>query len=142
MSVEENKKSAYRCFEEVWNKRDLSVIPEVIAPNYVGNNPEANYNGLDGFERLVKVYNTAVPDMHWTVEDIFGEGDKLAIRIPLLFSLIDTLMVSVLNQLPTTHRLKNRLAGLQWSTSLLPLCQATPETCQDCRTDAVGVLCE
>ena len=81
MSVEENKKSAYRCFEEVWNKRDLSVIPEVIAPNYVGNNPEANYNGLDGFERLVKVYNTAVPDMHWTVEDIFGEGDKLAIRI-------------------------------------------------------------
>ena len=81
MSVEENKKSCYRCFEEVWNKGDLSVIPEVIAPDYIGHNPQGQYNGLDGFENLVKVYRTAVPDMHWTVDDVFGEGDKLAIRL-------------------------------------------------------------
>ena len=35
MSLEENKKSCYRCFEEIGNKRDMSVIPEVIAPDYV-----------------------------------------------------------------------------------------------------------
>lgn len=83
MSVEENKKSCYRCFEEVWNKGDLSVIPEVIAPDYVGHNLQGGYNGLEGFEKLVKAYRTAVPDQHWTVDEVFGEGDKLAIRLTI-----------------------------------------------------------
>lgn len=81
MSIEENKKSAYRCFEEVWNKRDLSVIPEVIAPDIVGYNAQGGFKGIDSFEKLVKDYRTAIPDFHVAVEDVFGEGDKLAVRL-------------------------------------------------------------
>ena len=81
MSVEENKKSCYRCFEEIWNKRDMSVIPEVIAPDYVGHNVPQEIQGLDGFEKMVKDALDSVPDLKVSVDDVFGEGDKLAIRI-------------------------------------------------------------
>ena len=79
MSVEENKKSAYRCFEEVWNKGDLSVIPEVISPDYVGHNVPQEITGLDSFEKMVKDALAATPDLHYAIEDVFGEGDKLTI---------------------------------------------------------------
>lgn len=81
MSVEENVRSCYRCFEEVWNKGDLSVIPEVIAPDYVGNNVPQKYIGQDGFKDMMQAVLTAYPDVHVSVDDVFGEGDKLAVRI-------------------------------------------------------------
>ena len=81
MSVEENKKSCYRCFDEVWNKGDLSVIPEVISADYVGNNVPQKITGLDGFEKMITDVRAAVPDIHVSVDDVFGEGDKLAVRI-------------------------------------------------------------
>ncbi len=34
MSVEQNVASMRRDIEEVWNKGNLSVIPEVISPQY------------------------------------------------------------------------------------------------------------
>jgi len=81
MSVEENKKSCYRCFEEVWNKGDLSVIPEVISPNYINTNSGAK--GLELFEQSVKNQRTAMPDMKYTVDEVVGEGDTLAVRLTL-----------------------------------------------------------
>ena len=83
MSVEENKKSCYRCFDEVWNKRDFSVIPEVISPDYVGHNVPQEIKGLDGFEKMVKDALDSVPDGKVAVDDVFGEGDKLAVHITM-----------------------------------------------------------
>ena len=81
MSVEENKKSCYRCFEEIWNKGDLSVIPEVISPEYINTN--SGDKGLEKFEQSVKNQRTAMPDMKYTVDEVFGEGDTLAVRLTL-----------------------------------------------------------
>ena len=84
MSVEENKKSAYRCMEEIWNKGDYSVIPEVIAPDYFGYAsyaPETVIRGHEAFEEMVKYYRQAMPDIHIGVEEVIGEGDTLAIRL-------------------------------------------------------------
>ena len=78
MSLEENKKSLYRCFDNLWNKRDLSVLPEVISAEYAGHSAQGEVRGLDGFENMIQSYYTAMPDMHFTVEDVFGEGDRLA----------------------------------------------------------------
>ena len=77
MSVEENKKSLYRCFEEVWNKRDLSVIPEVISPDFV----MGDVKGVDGFEQAVKNQIAVTPDFHTTIDEVIGEGDTLMLRI-------------------------------------------------------------
>lgn len=81
MSVEENKNSCYRCFEEVWNKGDLAVIPEVISPDYTGYSPGGTMKGLDSFVQMVKNQRAAMPDMHWTIDEIYGDGDTLAVRL-------------------------------------------------------------
>ncbi len=81
MSVEQNKESLRRCFEEVWNRGDLSVIPEVISPDYVGYSPGATVKGLDGFEQMVRSQRTAMPDIHWSIDEVYGEGDTLAVRL-------------------------------------------------------------
>lgn len=39
MSTETNKALARRWIEEVWNKGELSLIEELIAPNYVLHDP-------------------------------------------------------------------------------------------------------
>lgn len=80
MSVEENKKAFYRAFEEIWNQGDYSVIPEVISPDYTNN---YGHKGLDEFEQLVKGSRTTFPDLHYSVDEIIGEGDTLAARLTL-----------------------------------------------------------
>jgi len=77
MSVEENKKSLYRCMEEIWNKRDLSVIPEVISPDFV----MGDVKGVDGFEQAVKTTLATTPDLHTVIDEVVGEGDTLMVRI-------------------------------------------------------------
>jgi predicted ester cyclase len=79
VSVEENKKSCYRCFEEIWNQGDYSVIPEVISPDYVGG----DIKGLDGFEQMVKNSRSTMPDLHYTVDEVVGEGETLMLKLSL-----------------------------------------------------------
>ncbi len=81
--VERNKASMRRCFEEVWNKGNLAAIPEVIAADYVGYTPGATSKGLAAFEQSVKNQRTAMPDLHYTIDSVVGEGDTLAIRLTL-----------------------------------------------------------
>ena len=76
MSVEENKATLYRTFEEVWNKGNWYVIPEVISPDY----DHGNYKGHNGYKQLVTMYRTAFPDIHITIDQVIGEGDWLAYR--------------------------------------------------------------
>ena len=38
MSVEQNKATLYRNFDEIWNNRNLALIPELVSPDYVGTN--------------------------------------------------------------------------------------------------------
>jgi predicted ester cyclase len=105
MGVEENKKSLYRLFEEVWNQGDLSVIPEVLSPDYVGHNPRKDIIGIDGFERAVKDFRAAVPDGHWTVNDIVGEGDKLAVS----FTIAGTQTTTYKDREPTGKLVTNKM---------------------------------
>jgi predicted ester cyclase len=82
MSVERNKESARRCFEEVWNNGNLAAIPEVIAQDYVGHSARP-VKGQDGFAQTVQNMRAAFPDMRYTIESAVGEGDWLAIRLTL-----------------------------------------------------------
>ncbi len=76
-SVEKNKASMRRCFEEVWNKGNLAAIPEVIAPDYVGYTANATTRGLAAFEQSVKNARIPFPDLHYTIDSVVGEGDAL-----------------------------------------------------------------
>ena len=81
MSVEENKAVIRRVAEEVFNKGDMSVVPELIAPDYVYHSPFGGFKGPEGFTQFIGMTRNALPDIHMTIDDMIGEGEKLAVRL-------------------------------------------------------------
>jgi predicted ester cyclase len=81
MSSEQNKAIVRRLIEEPW-KGDLSVVDELIDPNYVGYDPSIPepLRGPDGFKENVSTYRAAYSDAQITVDDQIAEGDKVATR--------------------------------------------------------------
>ena len=80
MSLEKNKANI-RKVNEALNKKDLTIIDEFMARNYVDHT-----NQLRGREDVKQFYTRAFkdfPDFHRTVEDIITEGDKVWIRFKI-----------------------------------------------------------
>ena len=80
MSTEENKTRLRRVFDEGINQKQLDVFDELLAPNYVNYNMPAPAPGPAGFKQVIGMFQTAFPDMRITIEDEFGEGDKVGTR--------------------------------------------------------------
>ena len=81
MSTEENKAKQRRVWEEIFNKGDLSLVPELFDTNYVYHGPMGmESKGPDGFKQVVTMFRTAFPDLHITVDDMVAEGDKVVSR--------------------------------------------------------------
>ncbi len=81
MSVEDNKNTMRRLVEDIFNKRDFSVIPEVISPDFVFVTFFGDFRGHEGFRQMCDAQNAAFPDLHYAIDEMIGEGDKLASRL-------------------------------------------------------------
>ena len=105
-TIARNKASLYRCFEEVWNKGNLAVIPEVISPDYVAYGAQGeSVRGLAGFEQGVSNARAGMPDLHYAIDAVVGQGDMLAVRL----TLTGTFTGKMGNNEPTGKRLNYRL---------------------------------
>ena len=84
MSTETNKAVVRRFFEEVWNKGNLAVADEVLAPNvvlHIPGHPEDDVVGLEAYkERVITYLRTAFPDLQSNIEEIIAEGNKVVVR--------------------------------------------------------------
>jgi steroid delta-isomerase-like uncharacterized protein len=81
MSAENNKALVRRYVEEVLNRKNLAVVDELFAPTFVdldSSMPEAN--GPAGIRRLAAMVHASFPDVHFTIEDMIAEGDKVVYR--------------------------------------------------------------
>jgi steroid delta-isomerase-like uncharacterized protein len=80
MSTEENKALVRRMFE-AYNKHNLAALEELCAPDYVWHGP-AGFGDMDmaAMKQVMPAFFTAFPDMHWVVEDLIAEGDKVVSR--------------------------------------------------------------
>lgn len=84
MLTETNKASMRRFYDEVFNKKNKAALDEFIAPNQVDHaTPPGTPGGLAGAKQTVAMYLTAFPDLHFTVEDIIAEGDKVVARLSM-----------------------------------------------------------
>ncbi len=81
MSVERNKTTLKRLYAEVWNKGNTSVIPDLVSPEFFTRGLHKNFTGHDGYEEMVSNLRTDIPDIHFTIDEIVGEGDNLVYRI-------------------------------------------------------------
>ena len=81
MTAEENMATARRYYDEVLNAGQLAVLNEIGAADYIENSPlPGQGTGLSGWEDRVNIVRGAFPDIHYTVEDMFGAGDRVAVR--------------------------------------------------------------
>ncbi len=81
MSEEENKALIREVIEEVWNKGDLAAVDRYFADDYVDHSPFPGQGpGPEGYKGAVAAIREAFPDLRLTLEDILGEGDKVAFR--------------------------------------------------------------
>lgn len=78
MSAEENKAAVRRYMEEAFNKGNLAVIPEVIAPEYVHHTIFGEIKGPDGFKQVVTMMHNAFPDLKYTIDSMVAEGSMVA----------------------------------------------------------------
>ena len=80
MSTEENKALARRAVEETMNQRNWAVFDELHVPDYVCHYASRTIQGREPFKQYLSMVLTAFPDLHFTIEDMFGEGDRVVIR--------------------------------------------------------------
>ena len=82
MSATQNKTLVRNFVEEVWNKGNVSAAGEFFANDFVDHNPVAPNQpaGLEGAIQVFSLYRNAFPDLHFTVEDMVTDGDKVAWR--------------------------------------------------------------
>jgi len=75
-------KAIYRRFlEEAFNRGNLRVLDEVLAPDYVFHDaPAGSPQGPEVIRRTVTRFRTGFPDLRITIEEMVAEGDKVAAR--------------------------------------------------------------
>src|SRR5918992_2123014 len=78
MSAEENKAVVRRLIEEVYNRGNLEIADELLAPDYVDHTwPPGKYAGREGLKRSVAKQRAASSDLHNNIEEQIAEGDKV-----------------------------------------------------------------
>ena len=82
MSVEQNKAVVRRVVEEVINKGNIALFDELVASNFVEHGlPPGFPPGARGTKQFFSLLRAAFPDFHYTIEDMVGEGDYVALRL-------------------------------------------------------------
>lgn len=84
MDIEQNKKTMGR-FVEFINTGNLEIGREIIAPDAVFYAPTSTepLKGLDGYAAALDMMRGAMPDIHWTPEEMISEGDNVVIRFTM-----------------------------------------------------------
>jgi len=80
MSAEQNKQ-AVRYFVEHFNKKDAQALSTVYSEEYVLDFPGGpKGSGVQGIIDATSDFMAAFPDLQFSVDDLFAEGDRVAWR--------------------------------------------------------------
>ncbi len=80
MSVEQNKALVRRWFAEMISTNNLGIAEELIDSRYV-NHFITGQTGPEAEKQIMTLFFSAFPDLQGTVEDMFAEGDRVAVRL-------------------------------------------------------------
>ena len=80
MSLKENK-AMVQSFTEALNKKNLALLDELMAPDYVEHTLQLE--GYENWKQYVTKFLKGFPDLNVTIEDIIAEGDKVWTRVKI-----------------------------------------------------------
>lgn len=88
MTAEANMAVVRRYIEEWANEGDEAALRDVVAPDWVSHGtqsatdaPTGLPRGVAGARQLHEEVRAIWGDNRWTIEDIFGAGDRVAVRM-------------------------------------------------------------
>ncbi len=78
----ENSELSRRILDEVWNKRNMNAIDELVDPSLAFHDPMAPQapSGIESYKMFVQANLAAFPDLSLTVESSISEGEMVATR--------------------------------------------------------------
>jgi steroid delta-isomerase-like uncharacterized protein len=78
---EANKKVVWRYFNEWWNERKVEICDEIFGSEFELSIP--THGGVKGQNEMrseLAMLHTAFPDIHFYVEDLFADDERVAAR--------------------------------------------------------------
>jgi predicted ester cyclase len=81
MSQPDNKALAYQVYDAI-NQRDIAALEALFDPQVIRH--AAGEIGFEPAKKAVENTFTLMPDKHFVVEDLFGEGDRVALRVAIV----------------------------------------------------------
>jgi len=80
-TTEENKALVRRYIEVVWNEKNIAALDDFLASHYRRYvSAHAAPLTREGQRQRIASFHTAFPDIYFTLEDLFAEGDRVAFR--------------------------------------------------------------
>jgi steroid delta-isomerase-like uncharacterized protein len=80
MSYAQNKATARRFIQEIFNEGKIEEAKKFVTPDIIYHGVFEEVRGLEEFKEWVVEDRKAFPDMQFTILDDFGEQNKVAIR--------------------------------------------------------------
>jgi predicted ester cyclase len=110
-TVDENKATIRRLYDEVINAGRLEVIDEIVADDSLDNSPRAGgISGRAGFREHIEWIFAATEGVVTTVTDLIGEGDRVVV-----FWTMDAIQRGeIFGAPPSGRRFKG--ASISWAT--------------------------
>lgn len=81
MSIEANKATMRLFFQEVVSKGNLEVLDRIAAADFCYHDGPTFVPNVEEWKQLLMEYRRSLPDLNAAIEDMIGEGDKVASRI-------------------------------------------------------------
>lgn len=97
---EANKRIVRRLFDECINGGNLALLPEFVAPDFIG---AQGARGPSAFGSVIAGLRSSFPDIHYTLEDVIAEGDRVVVR----WSWVGTHQHQYREHKPTGKRVKS-----------------------------------
>jgi steroid delta-isomerase-like uncharacterized protein len=66
-------------YDEVWNKRRLELMDELVSPSHALHGPNfyGSSMGPEAYKRQVALFVRGFPDLRFTIEETIAENEKL-----------------------------------------------------------------
>jgi steroid delta-isomerase-like uncharacterized protein len=80
--MSEANKQVIRAFlEDVVNRGELERANDLVKEDFIELDPlPGQQQGREGLKAVIAMLRAAFPDMHWVVNEMIGEGDKVVTR--------------------------------------------------------------
>ena len=81
MSTETNKTTLRRLVNELFNNKNVDLIDELFAPDFVEHEEIPGIDsGREGVRQASQMFFAAFPDLNVVIQDILADGDKVVAR--------------------------------------------------------------